>query len=227
MSFDQFRNDEQSRKRYWAGSHLGWRRFSAAQPNAGHRALAELEAAGIASGVITQNVDELHLRAGSRRVVELHGSMGSVLCLKCGQNFARQAVAATLAKANPWLDAHDRAELAPDGDSPVTLTENFTVPDCPSCGGMLKPNVVFFGELVPRSWFAAASRILRSSDALVIAGSSLAVNSGVRLLDQAHKRQLPIVIINRGATKGDSRATVKLESGASETLSALAHHLAG
>jgi len=130
-----------------------------------------------------------------------------------------------LENANPWLGTDAPVELAPDGDVRDPETERFSVPGCPICGGILKPDVVFFGEFVPRDWFAAARGLLVASDALVIAGSSLAVNSGVRLLDQAHKRGLPIVIINRGQTKGDPRATVRLEAGTSETLTALVQRL--
>src|SRR5690606_34946393 len=128
--------DERARQRYWAGSHLGWRRFSAAEPNAGHRALADLELAGVANGVITQNVDGLHLRAGSRRVVDVHGSMDQVRCLRCGQTFARDAIADRLAHDNPWLTADD-LPLNPDGDVAVDEVASMVVPDCTVCGGIL------------------------------------------------------------------------------------------
>ncbi|CAN5350618.1 hypothetical protein BH11ACT4_BH11ACT4_18900 [soil metagenome] len=226
MTFQQFLSSEQSRKRYWAGSHLGWKRFDSAAPNAGHRALVELELAGIVDGIITQNVDGLHLRAGSQRVVDLHGTMDRVRCLNCGQAYARASIADRITRDNPWIDLPAAVELSPDGDVQVSDVESFQVPSCSVCGGILKPEVVFFGEFVPKEKFAEASALMQSADALVIAGSSLAVNSGIRLLEQANRRRLPIVIINRGITKGDNRATVKIDAGTTETLMALAERLA-
>jgi len=225
MTFQQFLADDGFRKRYWAGSHLGYRRFAAAAPNDGHRAIAALELGGAANGVITQNVDGLHKQAGSRKVVDLHGAMDRVLCLVCGQIFAREAIAARIEKANPWLDADGAVEIAPDGDAIVTDVDAFQVPDCTVCGGRLKPDVVFFGEFIPAEKYREASALVRSSEALIIAGSSLAVNSGIRLLEEARRRKLPIVIINRGDTKGDGRATIKLNAGTTETLVELAARL--
>ncbi|GAB3609616.1 MULTISPECIES: SIR2 family protein [Humibacter] len=225
MSFSQFLADARSRKRYWAGSHLGYTRFSAAEPNAGHFALADLEAAGVVSGVITQNVDGLHTRAGSRRVVPLHGTMDRVLCLRCGQMFARDDIAAQIDALNPWLTRPDAVTIAPDGDAEVNDVDSFVVPECSVCGGELKPDVVFFGEFVPPLRFEAARELVDGADALLVAGSSLAVNSGIRLVEQARRRRLPIVVVNRGETKGDARATLKLDAGTSETLVALADAL--
>lgn len=225
MSFAQYLDSHENRKRYWAGSHLGWRRFAAAEPNTGHRALAKLEELGLVSGVITQNVDGLHRRAGSARVVELHGTMNDVLCLTCGQRFSRSAIARRLTTANPWLSLPGDIVLGPDGDVDTDLLTDFVVPACSQCGGMLKPDVVFFGELVPRSRFHAAIDIVRHAEAMLIAGSSLAVNSGIRLLNHAVRREMPVVIVNRGETKGDAWATVRLEGGTSETLEALADRL--
>ena len=225
MTFQQFLSDADYRRRYWAGSHLGWRRFDAARPNAGHRALAALELAGTVNGVMTQNVDGLHLRAGSERVVDLHGTMDRVRCLDCGQTFARVDVAARIAEANQWLNQPDAVELQPDGDVEVTDIGRFVVPTCTVCGGTLKPDIVFFGEFIPVGRFAEATALMQSADALLIAGSSLVVNSGIRILDQAAKRKLPIVIVNRGVTRGDLRATVKIDGGTSEHLSALAARL--
>lgn len=226
MTFSQFLESRNYRKRYWAGSHLGWRRFSSAEPNAGHLALARLEAAGVANGVITQNVDGLHLRAGSARVVDLHGSMDRVRCLGCGQLFARGAIAATLERDNPWLESADAAALGPDGDVVIEHIADFIEPACTVCGGILKPDVVFFGEFVPVERFAEARALVQSAEVLMIAGSSLVVNSGIRLLEVALRRRIPVVIVNRGVTKGDSRATIKLDTGTSETLVALAERLA-
>ncbi len=225
MTFDQFLGSASYRKRYWAGSHLGWRMFDAARPNESHRILAELEDAGLVSGVITQNVDGLHARAGTKHLVDLHGSMDRVNCLRCGQTFARASIAERIGADNPWLTEPSLVRMAPDGDAEVSEYEAFVTPACTVCGGVLKPDVVFFGEFIPTEKFAEASAMVASSDAMVIAGSSLVVNSGIRLLEQARRRKLPIVIINRGATKGDNRAAVKIDSGTSETLRALAARL--
>jgi NAD-dependent SIR2 family protein deacetylase len=225
MTFDQFLASADYRKRYWAGSHLGWRRFDGALPNDGHRTLARLESVGVVNGIITQNVDGLHLRAGSLRVVDLHGTMDRVRCLTCGQNFARSDIASRIAAANPWLEEPDAGELGPDGDVAFSQIDDFITPDCTVCGGVLKPDIVFFGEFIPTEKFVEASALVKSADALVIAGSSLVVNSGIRLLDQATKRRMPVVIINRGVTKGDPRATVKIDAGTSGTLAELAGRL--
>ncbi len=225
MTFQQFLSDPIYRKRYWAGSHLGWKKFAAAGPNAGHKALVDLERNGIVDGVVTQNVDGLHSQAGSERVVDLHGSLDRVRCLTCGQFYARQAIAERLSADNSWLESPDAIELSPDGDVQIADVAGFVTPECSVCGGILKPDVVFFGEYVPRERFDEASALLRAADALLIAGSSLVVNSGIRLLEQASRRRVPIVIINRGVTKGDSKATVKIDAGTSETLVALTEHL--
>ncbi|MGV8968859.1 MAG: Sir2 family NAD-dependent protein deacetylase [Microbacteriaceae bacterium] len=225
MTFSQFLADSDYRKRYWAGSHLGWKRFAGARPNAGHSALAQLEQAGLVNGVVTQNVDGLHVRAGSQHVVDLHGSMDRVRCLQCNQAFAREDIASRLSAANPWLDDHEAVLLNPDGDVEIESVDDFLVPDCSVCGGTLKPDIVFFGEYVPVLKFSEASAMVGSAEALVIAGSSLVVNSGIRLLDQATRKKLPVVIINRGATKGDVRASLKMDAGASETLVSLVERL--
>ncbi len=226
MSFQHFLGSHQARQRYWAGSHVGWRRFSAARPNAGHRALAELEDAGVVNGIVTQNVDGLHLQAGSRRVVDLHGSLDRVRCLACGQLFDRGSIAERLTRANPWLEDED-LPLNPDGDVTVEYTAGMVVPECSVCGGMLKPEVVFFGEFVPVEKFTAARAIVESSQALVVVGSSLVVNSGLRLVDVATRRRLPVIIINRGQTKGDRRASARIDAGTTEVLQALRQALLG
>ena len=225
MTFSQFLGDLDYRKRYWAGSHLGWKRFAAAGPNAGHRAIAGLESAGIINGVITQNVDGLHLRAGSQRVVDLHGSMDRVRCLTCGQYYARGDIAARLAAANPWLDDTENIPLSPDGDVQIESVADFVIPECSVCGGLLKPDVVFFGEFVPLEKFTEASALVQRAEAFIVAGSSLMVNSGIRLLDQAVKKKLPVVVVNRGITKGDTRAAVKIDAGTSETLVSILERL--
>jgi NAD-dependent SIR2 family protein deacetylase len=225
MTFDQFRESLDYRRRYWAGSHLGWKMFDAARPNEGHRILAELEEAGIVTGVVTQNVDGLHARAGSRRLVDLHGSMDRVLCLNCGQTFARASIAERISADNPWVDEPDAITLAPDGDADVTDYSSFVVPVCSVCQGMLKPDVVFFGEFIPAEKFREAEQLVQTSDALLVAGSSLVVNSGIRLVERARRRKLPVVIVNRGETRVDARAIVKVDAGTSEVLSALADAL--
>jgi NAD-dependent SIR2 family protein deacetylase len=225
MTFQEFRADPAKRQRYWAGSHLGWRTFAAARPNAGHRALAELETAGLVTGIATQNVDGLHLRAGSRRVVEVHGSMDRAVCLTCGQVFSRADLARVLDRDNPWIDDPGTVQLQPDGDVEITDVERFRVPDCSVCGGVLKPDVVFFGEFVPAEKFREAVSIVAEADALLVVGSSLTVNSGVRLVDHAARRKRPVVIVNRGDTRSDRRAAVKIDAGTTETLVTLAERL--
>ncbi len=221
MTFSQFLADEPYRKRYWAGSHLGWSRFAAARPNDGHRALAELEDHGRIAGVVTQNVDGLHVRAGSRRVVDLHGSMDRVVCLHCGQAFARESIADRITALNPWLDVDAEHRVNPDGDAEVDDVSRFAIPECTVCGGTLKPDIVFFGEFVPPVKFEEARGIVARADALLVLGSSLVVNSGVRLVGLAAKRRIPTIIVNRGETKADARAAVKIDAGTTETLAAL------
>lgn len=225
MNFDTFLGDSRARKRYWAGSHLGWRHFTAAGPNAGHAALVDLEAAEHLTGIVTQNVDGLHVRAGSRRVVDIHGSLDKVRCLDCGQFFARDDIAARLADANPWLESPEELEIAPDGDVIVESVDDMRIPDCSVCGGVLKPDVVFFGEFVPLEKFAEARTLVDAAEALLVAGSSLMVNSGIRVLQLATRRRIPVVIVNRGETKGDRRASLKIEGGTSEVLGGLRDRL--
>ena len=219
MTYSQFLADEPYRKRYWAGSHLGWKRFAAAGPNAGHRTLADLEQGGVVTGIVTQNVDGLHARAGSRRVVDLHGSMDRVTCLHCGQTFDRGAIAERITRLNPWLTDAD-ATMNPDGDAEVADVSRFQVPECSVCGGTLKPDIVFFGEFVPPVKFDEARGIVARSDALLVLGSSLVVNSGMRLVGLAGKKRIPTIIVNCGETKADARAALKIDAGTTETLAA-------
>ena len=225
MTAEQFLTSEAARRRYWVGSQLGWRAFAAAEPNAGHRALADLEQNGIATGVVTQNVDGLHVRAGSRRVVELHGTMRRVFCTHCGQVFDRRDLAERVEAENPWITVPESVALGPDGDVLPESTDGFVIPACTVCGGMLKPDVVFFGEYIPAEKFREAEQLVHASEGLVIAGSSLVVNSGIRLLERARRRRLPVVIVNRGETRADARASVKIDAGTSEVLRALAEAL--
>lgn len=225
MTADEFLASEAARRRYWVGSHLGWRAFAAAEPNDGHVAIARLEDSGVATGVVTQNVDGLHVRAGSRRVVELHGTMRRVFCTHCGQVFDRRDLAVRVEAENPWITVPDGVALGPDGDVLPESSDGFVVPECTVCGGMLKPDVVFFGEYIPAEKFREAEQLVQASEGLVIAGSSLVVNSGIRLLERARRRRLPVVIVNRGSTRADARATVKVDAGTSEVLRALAEVL--
>lgn len=217
------------RRRYWARSALGWSRFSSAQPNAGHAALAALEHGGAVAGVITQNVDSLHGAAGSRAVVELHGALARVRCLVCAAMATRDAVQARLLAANPgWLDRAQGAALAPDGDSdlPDALVTDFAVVACEACGGTLMPDVVFFGGSVPRDTLDAAWRLFDRAEVLLVVGSSLAVFSGFRFVRRAAERGVPVGILNRGPTRGDDYAQVRVDERAGVALPELARALA-
>lgn len=221
MTIQRYLGDEAARRRYWVGGHLGWRAFAQAEPNPGHLALAGMEAAGRVSGVITQNVDGLHLRAGSSHVIEVHGTMRRVLCLHCGQVFDRRDIAVQIEERNPWITVPENVKLNPDGDVLPESTDGFIVPVCTVCEGMLKPDVVFFGEYVPQDRFRAAESLLRASDAMIVAGSSLVVNSGVRLVERARRRSIPLVIINREPTRADVWADITIAAGTSEVLTSL------
>ncbi|MDO1483223.1 NAD-dependent protein deacetylase [Rhodococcus rhodochrous] len=226
MTYQQFVGDAEFRQRYWARNHVGWKHMDAARPNAGHRALAALEHVGSVVGVITQNVDLLHTKAGSRRVVDLHGTYAQVRCLSCEHRISRFTLHERLCAANPGFDDRMRAttglEVAPDADAVVTDTEDFVVVGCDRCGGMLKPDIVYFGETVPRPRVDLAYSVVDGADALLVAGSSLTVQSGLRFVRRAAQRNIPVVVINRGPTRGDVLATLKLEAGTSETLTFLA-----
>ena len=221
MTIQKYLGDEAARRRYWVGGHLGWRAFAQAEPNAGHIALAEMESGGVVSGVITQNVDGLHLRAGSSHVIEVHGTMRRVLCLHCGQVFDRRDIARQIEDRNPWITVPENVLLAPDGDVLPESTDGFVVPVCTVCEGMLKPDVVFFGEYVPQDRFKAAESLLRASSALIVAGSSLVVNSGVRLVERARRRGIPLIIVNHEPTRADTWADLTLASGTSVVLPAI------
>lgn len=230
MMYDDFVADIRNRRRYWARSMLGWQSFRAAQPNLGHRLLARLP--GLV-GVVTQNVDGLHQGAGSAPVVDLHGRIDRVVCLGCGQRSSRDELQRVLARLNPGVDGYlpagaaelNSARLRPDGDAVVDDWESFQVPDCPSCGAILKPDVVFFGESVPRPVVAEAYALVAAGEVLVVLGSSLTVMSGLRFVRHQSRTARPVAIVNRGATRGDDLATVRLEAGVSQTLTALARLL--
>jgi NAD-dependent SIR2 family protein deacetylase len=222
----EFVRSEAVRRRYWARSTLGWARMRGAEPNAGHRALAELERRGTVADVVTQNVDRLHRKAGSVRVTELHGALAEVVCLACGELEDRDELQLRLLAANPgWLDLE--ATVAPDGDAdlPADRVDTFVVPACSRCGGVLKPRVVFFGENVPRGTVDEAFAALDRAQVLLVVGSSLAVFSGYRFLRRAVERGIPVAIVNRGPVRGEEHAVVKVEQSAGETLEALARAL--
>ncbi len=214
-----FITSEAHRRRYWARAVVGWPVIRAARPNAAHLALAALEDAGRLAGVITQNVDGLHGAAGSRRVVELHGALAWVRCLGCGVRTPRDDVQARMLAANPtWAPT---AHAAPDGDADLEDTAGFAVVPCEICGGILKPDVVMFGDNVARPIVDAAWALLDDAEALLVVGSSLAVFSGYRFVRRAAERGVPIAIVNRGPTRGDAHAAVRVDADAGETLSAL------
>lgn len=220
VMFQAFRTQDAVYRRYWARAYAGWARFTAAEPNAAHRALAAWEAAGTLSHLVTQNVDGLHQRAGSRAVIDLHGRLDVVICLGCRDRTSRAALQEAIAAANHGWQAD--AAVAPDGDADVeaAVIASFAPPRCPRCGGLLKPDVVFFGENVPPDRYALAREALAASDALLVAGSSLMVYSGFRFVRAAHEAGLPIAILNRGLTRGDDLAELKIEADVSTTLMA-------
>lgn len=228
MTYQQFVGDPVFRQRYWARNHIGWRRMDAARPNAGHRALARLERAGVVTGVITQNVDLLHTKAGSRRVIDLHGSYARVRCLACDALVSRMRLAQRLEAANPGFADSATAsgiEVAPDADAVIADTDHFRMVDCDRCGGLLKPDIVYFGENVPRARVDAAFDLVDGAGALLVAGSSLTVMSGLRFVRRAARAGTPVVIVNRGDTRADALASVLVGSGCSPALTALADRL--
>lgn len=229
IQYQEFVRSDAARVRYWARSAVGWPRFSAARPNAGHHALAELEDAGAVQGIITQNVDGLHHAAGSRRVVELHGSLASVRCLGCGEVSPRGAFQTRLLAMNAeWAERlAGSVEQAPDGDAelPAWAMETFCVPGCEACGGVIKPDVVFFGENVPAERVEDAWRLFAEGDVLLVAGSSLTVYSGRRFIYRAQQEGVPIGIINIGPTRADEMAAAKVEGPLGRVLPRLAEAL--
>jgi NAD-dependent SIR2 family protein deacetylase len=225
MTYQTFVGSVAARQRYWARSHVGWRHVARADPNAGHRAVAELERRGLVSGIITQNVDGLHSAAGARQVIELHGRLDQVLCLSCGQRSSRDDLDERLRAANAgWAtEAAERAVINPDGDAVLdeVLTGQFQVVSCRACDGVLKPDVIFFGENVPRTRVDDCYALVDRAAALVVLGSSLTVMSGFRFVRQAAKLDIPVVIVNQGATRGDELATATLDAPLGPTLTRL------
>ncbi|MDT7708186.1 MAG: hypothetical protein QOG20_3793 [Pseudonocardiales bacterium] len=228
MTYQEFVSGDVAQRRYWARSHVGWARMARAEPNVGHRAITDLERSGVLHGLITQNVDGLHTAAGSRAVIDLHGRIADVMCLRCGACSSREELQRRFAALNPGFVEERGAgiEVAPDGDAELDAVDGFRLARCTACGGALKPDVVFFGENVPKDRVARAygwvDDMAASSGALLVAGSSLTVMSGLRFVRHAHKHGVPVVIVNRGITRGDELAAARLDAGCSEVLTALA-----
>jgi NAD-dependent SIR2 family protein deacetylase len=215
-----FRTQPAIYRRYWARAYAGWPRFTAAAPGAAHHALAAWERSGTLAFLVTQNVDRLHQRAGSRAVIDLHGRLDEVVCLSCGDRSSREDVQRAMAASNPgWFAAFT---AAPDGDADVDagVIASFAPPYCARCGGLLKPDVVFFGENVPLSRVEDARGALSDADALLVAGSSLMVYSGFRFVRMARDLGLPVAIVNRGRTRGDEFAELKVEGDVGSLLNA-------
>ncbi len=223
MTFQAFVADPQARRRYWARSHLGWRMISEAQPNQGHAAVADLESRGLVVGVITQNVDGLHHRAGSRNVIDLHGRLDRVVCLSCQATSSRHRLDDRLTEANRSWRATATA-VNPDGDVDLadSVLDGFAVVDCESCGGVLKPDVVYFGENVPPSRVADAYALVDAAASVLVLGSSLTVFSGRRFVARAAQTGVPVAIVNEGSTRGDDLADIRLDAPLGATLGRLA-----
>ncbi|MFE7901494.1 NAD-dependent protein deacetylase [Streptomyces sp. NPDC057424] len=226
MTYQEFTAGAQARRRYWARSHLGWRSFGRARPNAGHRAVAAFARHGLLSGVITQNVDGLHQAAGSEDVVELHGTLARVACLSCGALSPRRELAQRLEEANPVFEPV-AAGINPDGDADLTDDQvaGFRVVPCTVCGGTLKPDVVFFGEPVPPQRVEHCRELVRGATSLLVLGSSLTVMSGLRFVRQAAQAGKPVLIVNRDQTRGDRHALTRISLPLGTALSTVAHQL--
>ncbi|MEU1532369.1 NAD-dependent protein deacetylase [Streptomyces fagopyri] len=211
MTYQDFTASAQARRRYWARSHLGWRTFGRARPNDGHRAVAAFGRHGLLSGVITQNVDGLHQFAGSEGVVELHGSLDRVVCLSCRASSSRRELARRLEGANPGFEPV-AATINPDGDADLADEQvgDFRVVPCEDCGGILKPDVVFFGETVPPPRVEHCRSLVREATSLLVLGSSLTVMSGFRFVREAAQAGKPVLIVNRDATRGDQHALTRV-----------------
>jgi len=223
MTYQTFTGSAAARRRYWARSHLGWRHIARARPNHGHHAVAELDRRGLLAGIITQNVDGLHQAAGASGVTELHGSLHRVSCLSCGQRTSRIDLGRRLTVANPGWDTEWAARINPDGDAVLgdDAAEEFQVVDCASCHGVLKPDVVFFGENVPPQRVEACYALVERASSLIVLGSSLTVMSGFRYVRHAARQEIPTVIVNQGSTRGDEYAIATLDAPLGRVLTAL------
>jgi NAD-dependent SIR2 family protein deacetylase len=226
MTYQTFTGDAAARRRYWARSHLGWQTIAKAAPNAGHQAVAQLQRAGLIDGIVTQNVDGLHQAAGAREVIELHGSLAQVACLGCGELTTRDDLHRRLHGANPSFQAQASA-INPDGDVDLSdeALRDFATVECLTClGGILKPDVVFFGETVPPGRVAAAYALVEKANALLVLGSSLMVMSGRRFVIRAVKLGIPVAIVNQGVTRADASATLTIDAPLGVVLPALVNH---
>ena len=221
LTFDDFMGSAANQARYWARSYVGWNRIVLAEPNPGHFALANAEKTGRLTSVLTQNVDGLHQKAGSTSVLELHGRLDRVLCTKCGDILSRSELDSRIFALNPTVVRSQDVEYTPDGDAEVEVGKNFRIPSCGICSGHYKPDVVFFGEQIPLMRVEAAEKAVGQADAILVAGTSLSVNSGLRLVKQASRENKPIVIVNKGETKADQLASVKLNASTSDVLGEL------
>lgn len=221
MTYEVFMGSTLARARYWARSYVGWSVIASARPNAGHFALARAESLGKVSQLVTQNVDSLHQAAGSKRVIDLHGKLSQVICTSCGKTLDRELMDELIRQLNPSIKKDLNVTFTPDGDAEIEATANFQTPPCPDCEGILKPDVVFFGETVPLERVNRSMLALEKADALLVAGSSLAVNSGMRFARKAKALGKPIVIINLGPTKADELAVAKIEAPTSLALEEL------
>lgn len=226
MTLQTFRSGLAARRRYWARSHVGWRTIARAAPNTGHRSVAGLQRAGLLDGVVTQNVDGLHQAAGATEVLELHGSLDRVVCLDCGEVSARDELDRRLVAANRGWSA-TASQVNPDGDVELSdeAVAGFRVVDCARCGGVVKPDVVFFGENVPRERVDAAFALVENAGSLLVLGSSLTVMSGYRFVLRAAKLGVPVAIVNEGVTRGDPQATLKVDGRLGDVLPLLADAL--
>ncbi|TDC06719.1 NAD-dependent protein deacetylase [Nonomuraea longispora] len=225
MTYQRFVGSAEARRRYWARSHVGWRQIGDARPNAGHLAVAELERRGLLSGIVTQNVDGLHQAAGARRVIELHGGLDRVVCLSCRERTSRAELERRLREANAGWAAS--GAINPDGDAVLTDAQvsGFRVVDCAGCGGLLKPDVIFFGENVPRTRVDECFGLVAGARALLVLGSSLKIRSGLRFVTRAAELGIPIAIVNQGPTGGDADATLTVDAPLGLTLSGLTAQL--
>ena len=229
VTFQEFMGAAAMRSHYWARNQYGWRHLERARPNPGHEVLARLEEAGAVTGVVTQNIDRLHQAAGSLNVVDLHGRYTQVLCMRCATRIPRAVLSDLFDELNPGfydsIGSPEDIEFAPDADAVVPRTAGFRVPDCPVCGGVLKPDVVFFGENAPRHRVLRALRMVGTADVLLVVGSSLTVASGRRFVRHAVRAGTPVLIVNHGRTRGDAEARLKVDASASEFLARLEERL--
>jgi NAD-dependent SIR2 family protein deacetylase len=220
LTFDQFMGSASNRARYWARSFVGFNRIAKAEANAGHYALAEAEKREQLIGIITQNVDGLHQKAGSQNVLELHGRLDQITCVGCGLRITRAEMDLRIRELNSTLEQQGNVEFSPDGDAEILVSESFIVPGC-DCGSLFKPDVVFFGEQVPKERVASAEALVEQAEAILVAGSSLTVNSGLRLVKRASGQQKPVVVVNLGPTKADQFVNARINASTSLVLQEL------